>query len=87
MVHNTVNDDVVRHRHVVARIVEQVGAGGVVQRVREHRAAVAAHELPNHRLRRQLCAVRVHIEAVIAAVAIGHGQRHSIPLIPRQVAP
>ena len=87
MVHNAVNNDVVRHRHVVARIVEQVGASGVVQRVRVHRAAVAAHKFPHHRLRRQLRAVRVHIEAVIAAITVGHGQRHGIPLIPRQITP
>ena len=87
MTHDAVNKDVIRFLHAVTGVVEQVGTGGIIQGVRIGRAAVAAHELPNHRLRRQLRAVRVHIEAVIAAVAVGHSQRHGIPLIPRQVAP
>ena len=88
MVHNAVNNDVVRHRHVVARIVEQVGAGGIIQGVRIGRTAVAAHELPNHRLCRQLRAVGMDtIKIIVAAVAVGERQRHSVPLIPAQAAP
>ena len=87
MIHDAVDNDVVRNRYIITRVMEQIGAGGIIQRVGIHRAAVAAHKLPHHRLRRQLRAVRVHIEAVIAAVAVGHSQRHGVALIPRQVAP
>ena len=88
MTHNAVNKDVIRLLHAVAGVVEQVGAGGVVQRVGVHRAAVAAHELPNHRLCRQLRAVGMDaIKIIVAAVAVGECQRHSVPLIPAQAAP
>ena len=52
MTHNAVNKDVIRLLHAVTGVVEQVGAGGIIQGVRIGRTAVAAHELPNHRLRR-----------------------------------
>ena len=87
VLHDAVDDDVIRHRHIVAGIVKQLLAGGVIQCVGVRRAAVAADELPDDGLCRQLRAVRVHIEAVIAAVAVGHGQRHGVPLVPAQAAP
>ena len=88
MTHDAVNKDVIRFLHAVAGVVEQVGAGGIIQGVGIGRAAVAAHELPNHRLRRQLRAVGMDtIKIIVAAVAVGECQRHSVPLIPAQAAP
>ena len=87
VLHDAVDDDVIRHRHIVAGIVKQLLAGGVIQRVGVRRAAVAADELPDDGLRRKLRTVRVHIEAVVAAIAVGHGQRHGVPLVPAQPAP
>ena len=88
MTHNAVNKDVIRLLHAVAGVVEQVGAGGIIQGVGIGRTAVAAHELPNHRLCRQLRAVGMDsIKIIVTAVAVGECQRHSVPLIPAQAAP
>ena len=88
MTHDAVNKDVIRLLHAVTGVVEQVGAGGIIQGVGIGRAAVAAHELPNHRLCRQLRAVGMDtIKIIVAAVAVGECQRHSVPLIPAQAAP
>ena len=88
MTHDAVNKDVIRLLHTVAGVVKQVGAGGIIQGVRIGRTAVAAHELPNHRLCRQLRAVGMNaIKIIVAAVAVGECQRHSVPLIPAQAAP
>lgn len=88
MPHDAVNKDVIRLLHTVTGVVEQVGAGGIIQGVRIGRAAVAAHELPNHRLCRQLRAVGMDsIKIIVTAVAVGECQRHSVPLIPAQAAP